>query len=161
MDRRLCILWKLLFLEISRWEIFHHEYVLILLLFFFFFFKCYYGSKRRIAYTRRLNALHYSVTKNYERKIPFNPLFLFCHCKALNRVEIGSRNKKQRCSGVRGIIQAAVSSMIPFFSRAPHCHFPSSARLIPLLTARGKTNGTDKLQRGSRIAMRAANRARR
>lgn len=82
-------------------------------------------------------------------------------CKALNRVEIGSRNKKQRCPDVRGIIQAAMSPMIPFFSRAPRRHFPSSARLIPLLTARGKTNGTDKLQRGSRIAMRAANRARR
>lgn len=155
MDRSLCILCKQFLLEISRWEIFHHEYVSISV-----FFSNATTAVKDVSLTQE-DALHYSVTKKCERKVPFNPLFLFCHCKALNRVEIGSRNKKQRCSGVRGIIQAAVSSMIPFFSRAPHCHFPSSARLIPLLTARGKTNGTDKLQRGSRIAMRAANRARR
>jgi len=62
---------------------------------------------------------------------------------------------------VRGIIQATAAAMTPFFWRTPRIALFPRQRTLPSSTTREKTNGTDKLQQGSRIAMRAANRARR
>lgn len=70
------------FLEISRKEIFHHGYVLIL------FFQMPQWHLKDVSLAQE-DALHNSVTKNCDRKIPLNIFFYFYHCKGLNhRFEI-------------------------------------------------------------------------